>query len=417
MRQETLVESAEKVLSLTPDEAESLRGLGSRLASRATWWGATDPTGDRRVIAVRSQAPGRYGVRVADAVGVIAVGRLQILVEPKIPIAHLLYLLSMSGRFPRLDQSRPRLSLGESLWTLVATWFVTSTELLLRRGLVRDYRRTVADMSAARGHLMPLHTAQAFYSGRLSVRCSFEEFCLDSPLNRVLRAAATEVVASPLLDWPLRRRAMALLDRTGEAADLQPGDTEQALQRQTRHYEDAWVLALHVLSSTGRTLAHGPNKAWTFLFRTPDMVEDGIRGLLVGGLGSSRVQKRGIQLAGSSMTFNPDLLFDRGLAVGDVKYKISGGDWDRPDLNQAITFAEAFGASEAAIVRFRNPGTAKVPEAMIGKKRLSEITWPLDQEFSPVESGERLLDDTRSWLERVTLRSSTALPFETARRG
>jgi hypothetical protein len=136
------------------------------------------------------------------------------------------------------------------------------------------------------------------------------------------------------------------------------------------------------------------------------MVEDGIRGLLAKGLGVSRVQKRGIQLAGSSMTFNPDLLFDHGLAVGDVKYKISGGDWDRPDLNQAITFAEAFGSSEAAIFRFRSPATSQVPEALIGRKRLSELTWITGEEYDPVEIGERLLEDTRVWLERVKLRSS-----------
>src|SRR4030095_3584780 len=137
----------------------------------------------------------------------------------------------------------------------VAAWFITSTETLLHRGLVSDYRRTVGEMQAARGHLLPLDTTQAFYSGRLGVRCAFDDFCFDSPLNRVLREAAREVVASPLLDWALRRRAMTVLDRMGDASELQAGDAEKTLDRQTRHYEDAWVLASHVLSSTGRVLA------------------------------------------------------------------------------------------------------------------------------------------------------------------
>jgi 5-methylcytosine-specific restriction enzyme subunit McrC len=401
MRQETLVESAEAVLSLTSSEAAALVETGSRLASRTAWWGEKTPPVDRSIIAVRHQAPGRYAVRVSDAVGVVVVGSLHILVQPKIPMAHLIYLLSMSGRVPRLDRGRSQLSAGESLWALVATWFITSTETLLHRGLVRDYRRTVAEMQAARGHLLPLHTTQAFYSGRLAVRCAFDDFCFDSPLNRVLRAAAREVVASPLLDWPLRRRAMTVLDRMGDASELQAGDTEKILDRQTRHYEDAWVLASHVMSSTGRVLAHGPDKAWAFLLRTPEMVEDGIRALLAKGLGLSRVQKRGIQLAGSSMTFNPDLLFDYGTAVGDVKYKLSKGDWDRPDVNQAITFAEAFGASSAAILRFRYPGTPKLADAIIGKKLLSELTWVVSDQSDPVAIGERLLDDTRAWLERA----------------
>src|SRR6476619_6228065 len=101
MRQETLVESAESVLSLTSAEADALREAGSRLASRTVWWGELTAPVDRSIIGVRYQAPGRYAVRVSDAIGVIAIGSLHILVQPKIPAAHLIYLLSLSGRFPR----------------------------------------------------------------------------------------------------------------------------------------------------------------------------------------------------------------------------------------------------------------------------------------------------------------------------
>jgi hypothetical protein len=203
---------------------------------------------------------------------------------------------------------------------------------------------------------------------------------------------------------------MAVVDRMGDASELQAGDLDKTLDRQTRHYEDSWVLAIHVLSSTGRILAHGADKAWVFLLRTPEMIEDGIRALLANGLGTSRVQKKGIQLAGSSMTFNPDLLFDSRTAVGDVKYKISKGDWDRTDVNQVITFAEAFGASAAAILRFRNRATRQMTDVIVGKKLLSELTWSMEEQADAFEAGKRFLADTRAWLERVKIRSSELEP-------
>lgn len=49
---------------------------------------------------------------------------------------------------------------------------------------------------------------------------------------------------------------------------------------------------------------------------------------------------------------------------------------------------------------------SKVPEAVIGRKRLSELTWVTDEQAEPVEVGKRLLEDTGLWLERVKLRSS-----------
>ena len=39
------------------------------------------------------------------------------------------------------------------------------------------------------------------------------------------------------------------------------------------------------------------------------------------------------------MTFNPDLVFDNGLAVGHVKYKLSTGEWDRTDPYKVLAFA------------------------------------------------------------------------------
>ena len=92
MRNETLTESRARLLSLSDAEAQGLRQLGQQLASKTTWWGAdrdgasfTDPN-ERTVIRCVEATAGTYEVAVANAVGLIAVGELQIYVQPKIAL-------------------------------------------------------------------------------------------------------------------------------------------------------------------------------------------------------------------------------------------------------------------------------------------------------------------------------------------
>ena len=112
----------------------------------------------------------------------------------------------------------------------------------------------------------------------------------------------------------------------------------------------AWMLARRVLRSAGRSLMGGGELMWTFLIRTPELIEDGVRSVLQEALGTSVVMKKRQPLAGSELTFNPDLRFFGNRAVGDVKYKLRAGDWNRADLYQVLSFAAGLRCFHAAIV-------------------------------------------------------------------
>src|SRR5206468_2200533 len=104
--------------------------------------------------------------------------------------------------------------------------------------------------------------------------------------------------------------------------ELRTSDLRVAVDRRTAHYRDALALARHILRGERRTLEHGTQDAWTFLIRTPDLVESGLRQVLSEKLARRHVKAGTISLPGTTMTANPDLLFDAGLAVADVKYKL-----------------------------------------------------------------------------------------------
>lgn len=411
MRTERLTESADGRLPLTESQAVALARLGRSLASRKGWWGEKaedeDAHRERTVIRCTPESTGVWRVRIANAVGVIAVEGLQIVVGPKIPAEHLFYLMQKSGRLPRLAAERANVAVDKTLWELVAEWYTGALEGVLRRDLIKDYRTISDELQLARGHIDLYRTARAYYVGRLGIACEFDEFDADTPLNRVLRAAAAGVAGSPLLPPELRRRALRLLVRMNHIGELRPGDRGVSIDRRTAHYRDALSLAFHILDNKGRGLEHGGAVSWAFLIRTPEMIEEGLRRVLEESLaGRWRVRKRSVPIKGAPLTLNPDLVFNETLVAGDVKYKLAG-DWVRADLYQVVTFAEGVGARFGCVVSFRKGPTKSPPSLQIGDISVSHFSWRADPDISPINAGRELASSMEKWLEKISGGSSS----------
>jgi hypothetical protein len=403
LRVETLTESRPVTLAISDDEAERLQRAGRRLASRKTWWGGieADPA-ERSVIDCRRVSNDHWSVLVRDAVGIVCVGQVQLVIQPKIPLEHLVYLLSAAGHLPRMDEERGKIGHGPSLWHLVSRWFVSAAERVLRRDLLRDYCEHSDFLRTKRGRVVPLPTARSYYSGRIGFECRYEEFTVDTPLNRLVKAAASAVLVSPVLPPELRRRARAVCARMADVGEVQVADLGVSIERRAAYYTDAVHLARHVLRGTGRVLAAGEHAAWTFLFRTPEAVEEGLRALLQAQLCEYwTVTKRGIGV-GAGLTFTPDLVLDEGRAVADVKYKLLQREWVRSDLYQIVAFGTAFQADFAAIVCFRSPELQVAPPLVtVGGTPVSCLAWIADPSMSAHEAATELVGEVRAWMSRA----------------
>lgn len=176
-----------------------------------------DEGDDPSLIKCAMNPSGTWRVTVNDAVGLVAVGDLRLLVEPKIPRAHLFYLFGGAELVPRLDATKAGAAAGNHLWELVARWLVDALERVIRRDLVRDYVAFRDTLEVARGQIDAGATADAYYRGSLRLVCEFEEFGSDTELNRVLKAAALSVAASVDVAGATRRRAIAAVARWSTA--------------------------------------------------------------------------------------------------------------------------------------------------------------------------------------------------------
>jgi 5-methylcytosine-specific restriction enzyme subunit McrC len=236
-------------------------------------------------------------------------------------------------------------------------------------------------------------------TGRLEAKRNFEEFETDTPMNRTLKEAARLVSGSSSLIWRDRRRAMAIVSSIPNVSRLRLGDLDTLVDRHSRSYASSIALARHIIAGQGRTIESGPDVAWTFLIRTPELIEEGIRAVLKRELaGRRQIVKQGRQIPGSSLTFSPDLLFDGGLATGDVKYKWLGREWKRADLYQAIAFAVAFDTDLAALGGFRATPLFEPRRVVIGNIEVREFGWIANSDVPPEEAASILAGSLDDWL-------------------
>jgi hypothetical protein len=404
-----LTESLARIVVMSETAAIALQALGRRLASSQRWYGESedDPMTKRSVIHCEPVGHERYRVVVSNAVGVVAVKGLQLVVKPKIPTDHLLFLMSKATIAPRPDVSRVTMESGESFVALMCRWATEAAERTIRAGVVRDYEGRRETLPAPRGRIEPLATTRMLAEGRIGADCEFDDFDEDNPLNRVLREGMRVVLAMPSLDLAVLKRASRVRERLTTAGVLRATELQASLDRNSSHYADALALSVALIAGSGRSLVHGGTVAFGFLLPTARVVEQGVRELLREALGKDRVSQPSIPLGAAGVAFTPDLGFDRygdGVtyrAVGDVKYKLAGGDWryHRPDLYQAVAFAEAAGAAASAIVRFRRPGGNPLPSLTAGGIIVREVAWIADPALPAATAAANLVADIQAWLE------------------
>jgi 5-methylcytosine-specific restriction endonuclease McrBC regulatory subunit McrC len=301
-----------------------------------------------------------------------------------------------------VDTTAAELAATDALWPLVASWYVAALEGLLRSGLASGYRDARDELMVGRGRVLAVGTARLLLKGRARLDCQYEEFDLDTPLNRVLRAAASAVAGSPALARDIRRRAKRAIDHMEGVGRLHAADVRTAWpERHTWRYAAPLQLARHVLAATGRGIDVGDEHGFAFLIRTPEMVEEALRRIAQAALGDVvTVEKRTRFLTGSAHSLTPDVSFGTQ-AVGDVKYKVWRGDWDRADLYQLVAFATGFDVTNAVRIGFSatapTPAPPKPAHVQVGRVSLARCDWPFEDSLSPQDAEESLTRQLRAW--------------------
>ena len=421
-RTETLIESVGSEIRLTDENARDLQNLGRELASEKTWWGDDGSQSENRISArtiIRcSPESGKdlWKVTIVDAIGAVSIPGVDFIIGPKIPMPHFIHIVRNAFYEPRTKSNQISLENQDSFLNLVAEWFISSLETALASGLAKDYKLMEDNSLHIRGRINIKNSLTNWQHGKISLYSEYEEFNNDTQCNRVLLFAAKIVVSNSKINESLRARASRSIIRMSEVGDFQPSDLRVDIRNLWPQYRPTLKLAKQIILGHGRALTFGTTRSQSFLVRTPELIEEGIRETLtrrLQNIGKVERRRTSLKVRPSSLTFSPDLLISLGKlsgktspsspiggskVTGDVKYQINKGEWIRSNLYQAVTFATAFGAVGGLVVTFGEDIPSLQQNIEIGTARFSQINWPILESFSPEQSEDSVILRIEEWL-------------------
>lgn len=406
-----LVESTRKSIEMTRETALKLVELGTTFVLPETdLQDREESTMESQSRARRSviecypdvSSDGHWVVTVRNHIGVIKVDDQTLIIKPKIALEHFTYIASQGLSKYKLDDSRVKISEGNSLLDLIASWFVEACNKLIPKDLRNAYSPRNESLFFIRGRPALMRSSINWMSGNLETECDFEEFEINNPLNRILKWGLIRVANMTTLHADIRRSATGLSKVLADVGEIQADDFQVRISRETSHYEEPINLAQMIRNGTGRDLNTGVSSTSAFLQYSPSIIEQGIRTMLARSMDDFVVEK-GFRKLGIGSA-NPDLLFRKGseLATGDVKYVTNDDGWSkfRNPAQQAVFFAAAFETYRSLVIAF-STCNKNIETEVVGRHKVSLISWNTDSSVSPEDSKRTLLQDLRSVLEAV----------------
>ena len=341
----------------------------------------------QRTEADRVFAWGDGNAKAQQWIGVIQVPGLQIEILPKIDgladeqasdegheaRRNVLYMLAVAGDVPVRSRDVARLAsrrapLSETLAAIFADRLLS--ELL--RGPERAYLSRVENLRCFKGKLVISEQTQHNAAHRERFFCRFDEFCEDTVMNRIFRAACRlllDATRTPATQ-DLLRHCLLLLDRVSDIVVHDELFDQVTINRQNERFADVFRFCRLILGGRSPTVQAGRGRSFSLLFDMNQVFERFIAGFM-----RSRVmpQLEGHQLFPQArrrqrhlmvceergvLPLKPDLLVEapdgRRLVI-DTKWKrlTEGkrrGGVSGPDLYQLYAYTRRYGSTHSILL-------------------------------------------------------------------
>jgi len=306
----------------------------------------------------------RYDVRAGSKVGVVQLPGLRLTIEPKLSVRRVLYLLFRSGASSTMDRRLADVGESVGLYEALASLYADLLGEGLRRGLPEGYRSRDDALPAIRGRVRFGDQIRRQRGLALPVEVQFDDFTEDIELNRILKAAATVLVAGlrPPSEARARlRRLLAGLTRVRSVVFDPRSVPSPVIDRRTEHLRDAASLARLVLCQKVTELAGRGAPARGLLFDMDRVFEGYLHRELGRQLGlSDRDWPAGARARAVHLDLDrrirllPDLTWWRSgrcVFVGDAKYKqLSSDSLPRGDVYQMVSYLVGTGLRQGLLV-------------------------------------------------------------------
>ena len=359
----------------------------------------------------------RYDVRPGNTVGAVTVDGTTFIVEPKIPISRVLFMLGYAADSTAWRPEDANLGAATDLVSAVIGLFTNLCDRALGRGLLNGYHSVEADLYTVRGRVDLAEQLRRRPGLDLPLAVRYERHDEDITENRLLLAAALLLRGLPIRA-PATRRSM---HRVLEALQNVTAQTYRPNQipsvtwtRLNTHYRPAVELARLLLTLHAPDLTVGSHRTASLTIDMATLFEKFIREALREALHVNSTQFpdgnacQPLHLdSAEQIGVLPDLsLWVNGKCcfIGDVKYKRDTGPGHNDDLYQLLAYATAAQLPVATLVYAYGPPTPSTHTVVGTPIRLA--AQHMDLTRRPFD----LLDQIRGLAAQISADVSVALP-------
>ena len=344
-------------------------------------------------------AEGHYEITATDHVGSFVTTEATVLVRPKVPLHNVFTLLDAGLPADAWRSETFLYGADRDLLPAFAAVFARSVEGAISQGLLHAYREHQEDLISLRGR-MDLARVVRRSGVAYPMPSRFDEFTVDIPENRILRAAVRRLRRIPGVPVPAAQALARVLARLEGVDDVhvEGGDVDRAVvyTRLNEHYRPALRLADLVLGGASLLDRPGGLVADSFTLSMNHLFERWTTHRFHRHLARPwrlRPQERWSLDRDRRVSMYPDLVFyegDRPRYVADVKYKLTATGLGRSDdYYQLLAYTAALGLEEGLLIYCQADGEAPPREIHVDSvgKRLLTYSLPLSGSTRDVESA------------------------------
>lgn len=355
-----------------------------------------------------------YLITPGHMVGAVTLENLSLVIQPKIPIDRVLFLISYALRTAEWRSPDFSFASSDSLVEAVALSFAAHLQRAFRSGLLQGYRNEEDALTTVRGRIRFAEQLKRRFGAAPPIEVAYDDFTEDVRENRILKAALMKLrrmrIRSREVQTKLSRFEQLLSPVSVEHFDRGNLPTIH-YSRLNEHYRPAVELAELILRVQSLELRHGRFYGSAFVVDMNRVFEEFVYLALRDALKLSEKQFRR-QAKGHSIylddsrrvVLEPDLTWwdhEQCVFVGDVKYKrINVPGIKHPDLYQLLAYTVATDLPNGMLIYAAGEGVPAEHDVVFVNKRLEVVS--IDLEGVP----SRILEQMRGLAERVRAQRS-----------
>jgi 5-methylcytosine-specific restriction enzyme subunit McrC len=149
--------------------------------------------------------PGHFDLRPTAHVGVIGLPDLIVVIEPKHAIDRVLFLISYALDPAQWQSEEGLYGTTDKLVEAMSAIFAHTFRNALRQGVLQGYRATEEALTTVRGRVLLDAQLRRRYGAPLPLELAFDEYSVDTDLNRVLKAALHQLLRLPIRSAKVRQ--------------------------------------------------------------------------------------------------------------------------------------------------------------------------------------------------------------------